>query len=164
MSALKMSQNDLLVSFKACQNKEEMYHLIMEWGKKLPPFDPAWKTEENRVEGCQSLLYLHTVLKEDRLFFYADSDALISRGLAALLVIYYSDKTATEILAHSPTVFAEMGIFEALTPGRANGFASLYKRIKQDAHISSLRKATSFQSEETIPSFPKISIVKTNVE
>lgn len=119
--------------FSLCKTKEELYQKIMSFGQKLPPFKSEWKLEENRVIGCQSLMYLHSEYKEGRLFFYADSDALISKGLASILVFVFSGQTPEEILKSSPAAFQELGIIDILTPGRANGFSSLYFRMKKEA-------------------------------
>ncbi len=105
----------------------------MAWGKKLAPFDPAWKTEENRVMGCQSVMYLYNRLEGSRVFFYAASDALISAGLAALLIDVYSGEPAETILLSPPQFLEDLGIPSVLTPGRANGLASLYLKMKQEA-------------------------------
>lgn len=105
----------------------------MEWGKRLPSFDPAWKIEENLVQGCQSLMYLHTHVEGKKLYFSADSDALISKGLASILIYLYSGEDAETILKTPPTFLEEIGIVGSLTPGRANGLAGLYFRMKQEA-------------------------------
>ncbi len=119
--------------FAACPDREALYRKIIAWGKKLPPFDPEWKVESNLVPGCQSLMYLHTRFEEGKLYFAAHSDALISAGLASLLISFYNESTPEEILVNPPTFLKEYGIVSSLTPGRANGLASLYLRIKQSA-------------------------------
>lgn len=119
--------------FELCKGREELYQTIMEMGKQLPLFKEEWKVEENRVAGCQSLLYLHSELKGGLLVFYASSDALISSGLAALLIAVYSEEAPESILLTPPKFIEEMGLPSALTPGRANGLASLYVRMKQEA-------------------------------
>ena len=111
--------------------REELYQALMKL--ELPPFDESWKTEENLVSGCQSILYLHSEIKDGKIYFYAASDALISRGLAALLVDFYSGKSPEDVLKVAPTFIAELKIPEALSPSRANGLASLYLKMKQQA-------------------------------
>ncbi len=123
----------LIQRFDSLVTKETLYSEIMEGGKKLPSFDPAWKTEENRVSGCQSLMYLYSRYENQKVYFYAASDALISAGLAALLIEVYSGEPAETILLSPPTFLEEIGIPSALTPGRANGLASLYLKMKQEA-------------------------------
>lgn len=123
----------LKARFSSLPSREALYQEIMEWGKKLPPFEPAWKIESNRVTGCQSLMYLHSRLEENRVYFSAASDALISAGLAALLIEIYSEEPPETILLSPPTFLEDLGIPAALTPGRANGLASLYLKMKQEA-------------------------------
>lgn len=116
--------------FEAAKNDEERYSKIIDFGKTLPPFDPVLKTEENRVKGCQSLMYLHCENKEGRLYFSIDSDALISKGLAALLLYLYNGEEPLTILKWPPHFIGELGIIASLTPSRINGFASLYRQMQ----------------------------------
>lgn len=120
-------------SFSACASREEVYQKIMEWGELLPPFKPEWKTEENLVHGCQSIMHLHGELKEGKIYFSASSDALISAGLAALLLEAYNGCSPETVLKEPPVFLEELGIPASLTPGRANGLASLYLKMKQEA-------------------------------
>lgn len=133
------AHHDLKKEFASCKTSEEIYLKVIEWGKKLPTFDPAWKVEENRVEGCQSVMYLHTEVKEKKLYFAADSDALISKGLAMLLITLYNGATAEYILKNPPTILDEIGLTGALSPGRANGLSGLYLKMKQEALKSLLK-------------------------
>lgn len=119
--------------FTQCKNGEEIYKKLIEWGHKLPPFDPSHRKDENRVLGCQSLMYLYTTTKNGKLHFTADSDALISKGLASLLIYLYNGQTPETILKNPPSLVEELGILGSLTPGRANGFSSLYLKMKQEA-------------------------------
>lgn len=89
--------------------------------------------EENSVQGCQSLLYLHTEKEQKILHFHAYSDALISSGLAALLIFLYSGESAEQIIQNPPKVLEKIGIPLALTPSRANGLASLYVKMRKEA-------------------------------
>lgn len=132
MTQKQPKQETIERDFASCHTQEEIYQKIMEWGKKLPAFDEKWKTEANRVTGCQSLMYLHATASENKMHFAADSDALISRGLAALLVYFYNDESPETVLKEPPT-FLESIVLNALTPGRANGFSSLYLRMKQES-------------------------------
>lgn len=94
---------------------------------------PEYKTPENIVKGCQSTVYLHSYREGDKIFFETEADALISAGLAALLVMVYSGETAETILKCPPTFLDELGITASLTPSRANGLHSMHLRMKQDA-------------------------------
>lgn len=110
-----------------------MYQKIICLGRTLLPISSQAKTEENRVTGCQSLLYLHSELKDGKIFFYADSDALISKGLAALLIDFYNGSTPEEVLKVPPDFIEELDLPSALSPSRVNGLASLYLKMKQQA-------------------------------
>jgi sulfur transfer protein SufE len=119
--------------FSSLPSREILYQKIMEWGKKLPLFKPEWKSEENRVTGCQSLMYLYSCYEKGNVYFYASSDAFISAGLAALLIEVYNGEPPDTIFITPPTFLEELGIPSVLTPGRANGLASLYLKMKQEA-------------------------------
>jgi cysteine desulfuration protein SufE len=88
---------------------------------------------KNLVEGCQSKLYLHGSFKEGVLEFSIDSDALISKGLAAVLLMLYDKESPEIIIKHPPTVLAELGIFSSLSPTRVNGLKSLYLKMQKIA-------------------------------
>jgi cysteine desulfuration protein SufE len=118
--------------FEFCQTEESKYGKIIELGRTLPPIDAAYKIPDNRVKGCQSTMYLHSKYQEGHVYFVAESDALISSGLAFLLVFVYSGQTPEAILKCPPTFLEELGITASLTPNRANGLYSLHLRMKQD--------------------------------
>lgn len=119
--------------FSTCSSADERYAKIIELGRKLPLLDPAFKKEENLVRGCQSRMFLHSHFKEGRLLFEAESDALISSGLAALLIMVYSGETPEAILKCPPEFLDNIGISSSLTPNRSNGLYSLHLRMKQEA-------------------------------
>jgi cysteine desulfuration protein SufE len=126
-------QRALKEIFASCSNQEAKYQKIMEFGKALAKLDPTLKTPKNEVSGCQSKMYLHTLAEGDKLYFQAESDALISAGLAALLIKVYSGETAETILKCPPSYLEELGINTSLTPSRANGLYSIHLRMKQEA-------------------------------
>lgn len=117
--------------FLPLKTPEERYQKLITLGSLLPPFLISEKTESNRVLGCQSLMYLSASSKEGLIFFNATSDALISRGLAALLIFVYSELPGETILTHQPFFLNELGIFASLTPSRSNGLMSLHLKMKQ---------------------------------
>lgn len=116
-----------------CDTPEAKYKKLIEMGKFLDPMEIQEKTGANRVEGCQSILYLHTTLKEGKLYFNASSEALISSGLAALLIAVYSGESPETILKCPPTFIQEIGLDLALSPGRSNGLSSMYLRMQQES-------------------------------
>ncbi len=119
--------------FSFCENEEQKYDKIIELGHKLPTFDPALKTEDRRVRGCQSLMYLNSRKEDGKICFEATSDALISAGLAYLLITVYSGESPETILKCPPDYLEELNITGSLTPNRANGLYSLHLKMKQDA-------------------------------
>jgi cysteine desulfuration protein SufE len=119
--------------FNACLTKEARYAKIMELGRRQPPLDAQNKTIQNIVKGCQSVVYLHASLSDNKVLFEAESDALISSGLAALLIMVYSGEPPEVILKCPPSYLEELGIGAGLTPNRANGLYSIHLRMKQDA-------------------------------
>jgi|GEM_PF-566261 len=119
--------------FKDCLKPEDRYQKIIAMGKKLPPIAEKHRISENIIPGCQSIVYLHTELREGKLFFTAASDALISSGLAALLILAYDGTSPEVVLKQEPSFLEELQITTSLTPGRSNGLASMYLRMQQDA-------------------------------
>ncbi len=130
---------DVLEAFSLLDDWTDKYRYIIELGRTLPELPDALKTQENKVLGCQSQVWLvlaqHT--PEDGLFhFRADSDAHIVRGLVALVLAIFDGKTRDEIAALDPRpIFAELGLDQHLSQGRTNGLLSMVGRIKQLAGV-----------------------------
>lgn len=119
--------------FESFASPDVKYEKIIEMGKGLPPLPEAARIQENLVQGCQSILYLETTLKDGLIYFNADSDALISKGLAALLIYVYSGETPESLFKEPPLFLKEIGLHQALSPARSNGLASLYQTMKTHA-------------------------------
>jgi cysteine desulfuration protein SufE len=119
--------------FLACPSEEAKYEKIIELGKKQKGIGKENKNPENLVKGCQSQMYLHSYWSGNNIIFEAESDALISAGLASLLIEVYSDETPEAIIKCPPTYLEELGITASLTPNRASGLFNLHLRMKQDA-------------------------------
>lgn len=113
--------------------KEERYAALIEMGRSLPPFPEELKTADRLVKGCQSILYLAARYEDGKLFFQASADALISKGLAALLIAVYSGESPEAILTCPPGFIAELGLAESLSPNRSNGLAQIHLKMKQEA-------------------------------
>jgi cysteine desulfuration protein SufE len=126
-------QQQMKKLFSACPSEEKKYEKIIEMGKGLSPLAPQDKVPENFVKGCQSTMYLKSRMENGRVYFTADSDALISAGLAAILLQVYNGETPETILKCPPTYLEELGINASLSPSRANGLYSIHLRMKQDA-------------------------------
>lgn len=112
---------------------EKRYQELIRMGQSLPFFPNELKTPERIVRGCQSTLYLAAQTENGKLFFQADSDALISKGLAALLIAAYSGEPPETIIQFTPDFIGELGIAASLSPMRSNGLAQIYLRMKLEA-------------------------------
>lgn len=119
--------------FKDCFTKEQIYQKIIELGKTLPVMPEKYKTPEYLVNGCQSIVYLHAEFIEKKIYFTAFSEALISAGLAALLIQAYQGQSPETILKVRPTFLEDLQIPALLSPGRSNGLASMFLRMQKIA-------------------------------
>jgi cysteine desulfuration protein SufE len=111
----------------------ERYGYIIDLGKSLPLIDSQHKIDANLIKGCQSKVWLHSELKEDTLVFTADSDAILTKGIVALLLRVFSNQKAEDILAADTSFIDQIGLKEHLSPTRANGLVSMLKQIKMYA-------------------------------
>jgi cysteine desulfuration protein SufE len=107
----------------------QKYEYIIELGHDLPPLEEAYRSELYRVQGCQSTVWLHPFEKEGKLYFEADADALIVRGLVQILIRIFSGATAQEIVSTDRKLLERLGLSEIITAGRQNGVASMLGRI-----------------------------------
>ncbi|MXZ11609.1 MAG: SufE family protein [Gemmatimonadetes bacterium] len=125
----------IMQNFDVLTDWEDRYRYIIELGRKLPPFDEEYKVEDNLVRGCVSQVWLVTDVRDGDppvIEFRADSDAQIVKGLVAILLSLYSGKTAREILtADIRSIFEKLDLAKHLSINRANGFASMVKRIHE---------------------------------
>lgn len=128
-----LEKQQLIMAQFSKLSKEAKYEKLIELGKQQSHLDPLHKIDENLVRGCQSRLYLHSYFLNGTVRFEAESDALISSGLAMILINVYSDETPEVILKCPPTYLEDLGIGVSLTPNRANGLYSIHLRMKQDA-------------------------------
>ena len=126
-------QKWVIALFSECASQEEKYKKIIDLGRSAAPLDVSLKSADNLVHGCQSVVYLHSFLKDGKVIFAAESDALISAGLAAMLIQVYSGESPETILKCPPDYLKETGVSASLTPNRANGLYSMHLRMQQDA-------------------------------
>ncbi|GAB3352497.1 SufE family protein [Lysobacter tyrosinilyticus] len=115
----------------------ERYQYLIDLGRKLPDFPDAWKTEEHRLHGCQSMVWIVGSGDADRLDFQAISDSAIVSGLIYLALRVYSGRSAQEILATEPDYIAEIGLAKHLSPTRSNGLMALLGFIRDRAQQAS---------------------------
>lgn len=111
----------------------DKYNYLIELGKSLPMIDERYKVESNLISGCQSRVWLHAEFDGNLVHFTADSDAVITKGIANLLIRVYSGHTPQEILDASTEFIKEIGLTEHLSPTRSNGLLSMIKQIKMYA-------------------------------
>lgn len=129
MKLLKKEYN-IIKKFSILNGWEEKYEYIINLGRELPIYSNKYKTENQLIRGCQSKVWLHADIKNNFLIFNADSDALIPKGIAALMIKIYSESTPIEIIQSKAIFISKIGFQEFLSPIRANGILLMYKQIK----------------------------------
>lgn len=142
-----MTIEELIENFELLGDWEERYAYLIDLGKKLPGLPEADKSEENRVHGCQAMVWLKMnpdSAHPERLRIEADSDAFIVRGLIAVVMILFDDKTSAEILqADGKSIFSKLGLDQHLSPTRKNGLFSMLERIRALAAARAVNAATA---------------------
>jgi cysteine desulfuration protein SufE len=123
-------QDEIIEDFSMYEDWNDKYEYLIEFGKSLPLIEEQYKTEENRIHGCQSKVWLHSELKDGKLYFYADSDAIITKGVIGLLVNVLSGHSPKEITECDLYFIRKIGLQEHLSPTRANGLVSMIKKMK----------------------------------
>ena len=126
---------ELVSDFELIDDWEDRYRHVIELGRELPPMDEALKSAATKVSGCASQVWIHsTRLPDNTLALIGDSDALIVKGLIAVVFLMFKGLSKADIVAYDAQAsFAKLGLTEHLTPQRSNGVASMVKRIKADA-------------------------------
>ncbi|MBI2811491.1 MAG: SufE family protein, partial [Candidatus Melainabacteria bacterium] len=132
-SSCNHKQDLIIQAFAACTSAEQRYEKIIALGRQLPSYPSECKTPDRLVKGCQSEMYLHAALVDGKVYFSAYSEALISAGLAALLLAVYNEEPPEAVLSCPPRFLDELAIHNSLSPGRSNGLASLFQKMKQEA-------------------------------
>lgn len=130
---IQETQDKIVREFQLFQDWTERYEHIIRLGKKLPEMASDLKTEENRVIGCQSSVWLTAHYDANTVHFQADSDALIVKGLIALLLRVYNDRTPEQILQTDPEFISKIGLDRHLSPTRSNGLVAMMAKIKSYA-------------------------------
>lgn len=127
------TENEIVEEFSIFDQWDDKYQYIIDMGKALPPLDEKYKTEDRLIKGCQSRVWLHSELKDGKIIYHADSDAIITKGLVALMVRVLSGHTPKEIVDAQLTFINQIGLAEHLSPTRANGLVAMVKQMKMDA-------------------------------
>jgi cysteine desulfuration protein SufE len=112
---------------------EGKYEHLIDLGKTLPKIEGKYKTENNIIQGCQSLVWLHSEMKDGKIFFSADSEAIITKGMVALMIRVLNGQSPDEIINAKLAFVDKIGLKEHLSPTRANGLVSMINRMKRDA-------------------------------
>ena len=133
MKTLKETQAEVIEDFSMYDEWLDKYEYLIDLGRRLEPFPEELKTEDRLIKGCQSRVWLDTAVEGDKLFFRADSDAIITKGIISLLIGVYSGRTAREIAGDDFSFVEQLGLRENLSPTRANGLASMIATIRQTA-------------------------------
>ncbi len=124
-------QQIIIDDFEFLEDWTEKYNYIIDLGKELAPLDEQYKIDENKVKGCQSQVWLHSSLNPDgTIEFLADSDAIITKGLIAMVTKVFTNQSPADILKSELTFIEEIGLHSHLSPTRSNGLASMIKLIK----------------------------------
>jgi cysteine desulfuration protein SufE len=123
-------QNTIVDEFSIFEDWMDKYNLLIDLGKDLPVIDSKFKTKDFLIEGCQSKVWLRPELKDGRIFFTADSDAIITRGIVGLLIKVLSDRTPEEIISADLYFIDKIGLRQNLSPTRSNGLLSMVRQIK----------------------------------
>ena len=131
--SLEEKKQQVIDDFSMYEEWLDKYEYLIELGKSLEPFPEESKTEDKLIKGCQSRVWLDARLQDGKLYFSADSDAIITKGIISLLISVYSGCSPQEIAADDFAFVARIGLKENLSPTRANGLVSMIERIKEIA-------------------------------
>lgn len=130
---IKEIQDEIIDEFSMFEDWEERYQYVIDLGKMLPLVEEQYKTEDNIIKGCQSKVWLHGEQQDGKVIFTADSDAILTKGIIAILIRVFSNQSPKDILDADTTFIDEIGLKEHLSPTRANGLVSMIKQIKMYA-------------------------------
>lgn len=127
---IKEIQEEIIDEFSMFDDWMQRYEFIIDLGKSLAIIDKENKLDKNLIKGCQSKVWLHSDFKDEKIYFTADSDAILTKGIVALLLRVFDDQHPKDILNADMEFINEIGLKEHLSPTRANGLVSMIKQIK----------------------------------
>ncbi len=130
---IKEIQKDIIDEFSMFEDWEERYQYMIDLGKTLPLIDEQFKTDNNIIKGCQSRVWVHAEMNDEKVDFTADSDAIITKGIIAILIRVFSNQSPKDIIEADTTFIDDIGLKEHLSPTRANGLVSMIKQLKMYA-------------------------------
>ena len=130
MADIKDIQDEIIEEFTGFDDWLDRYQLLIDLGNEQEPLPEEYKTDSNLIEGCQSRVWLQADVVDGKIIFRAESDALIVKGIVALLIKVYSGHTSDEILASEPYFVEAIGLKEHLSPTRSNGLVAMIKQMR----------------------------------
>ena len=130
MSTIQEIQKEIIEDFAMFDDWIQKYEYLIDLGKELSPIDEKYKTEDNLIRGCQSRVWLHAEHTDGKIIYTADSDAIMSKGIVAILINVLSGQSPSEIANAKLDFINEIGLKEQLSPTRANGLVSMIKQMK----------------------------------
>jgi cysteine desulfuration protein SufE len=130
---IQETEQEIIEEFEMFDDWMQKYEHIIELGKSLPLIDVQYKTDDRLIKGCQSRVWLHSEYKEGKVIFSADSDAIITKGMVALMIRVLSNHTPDEIVEAKMDFVNAIGLTQHLSPTRSNGLVSMIKQMKMDA-------------------------------
>jgi len=130
MKSIEVIQNEIIDDFSMFDDWIQKYEYLIELGKDLPLINNSYKIKDNLIKGCQSQVWLHAEKKNDTIIFTADSDAIMTKGIIALLIRVLSNHSPQDIAESKLNFISEIGITDQLSPTRANGLVSMIKQMK----------------------------------
>ena len=130
MSTIQKIQAEIVEDFEMFDDWMQKYEYLIDLGKDLAPIKEQYKTEDNLIKGCQSRVWLHAEHTEGKIIFTADSDAIMTKGIVAILINVLSNQAPKDIATAKLDFINEIGLKEQLSPTRANGLVSMIKKIK----------------------------------
>jgi cysteine desulfuration protein SufE len=142
MSNIQEIQNEVVDEFSMFDDWMQRYEYMIELGKSLPLIEEQYKTDDNIIKGCQSKVWVHADLENDKVIFTADSDAIITKGIIAILIRVFSNQNPKDIIEANTDFIDEIGLTGHLSPTRANGLVSMIKQLKM--------YALAYQNKQTL--------------
>lgn len=133
MTQIQEIQEEIVEEFNMFDDWMQRYEYMIDLGKSLPVIDEQYKTDDRIIKGCQSKVWVHAELAEDKVQFTADSDAIITKGIIAILIRAWSGQKPQDIIDANTDFIDEIGLKEHLSPTRANGLVSMIKQLKMYA-------------------------------
>ncbi len=131
--SIEATENEIVDEFEMFEDWIQKYEYLIDLGKSLPLIDEKYKTEDNLIKGCQSQVWMHSELKDGKIVYTADSDAIITKGMVALMVRVLSNHSPEEIINSKLDFVEKIGLTKHLSPTRSNGLVSMIKQMKLDA-------------------------------